>query len=200
MINVHPVNQFDFRIYYDFAKWGNRYGWIYRDWTAIFWYPFTLLQFPTAYFVWYMLSAMFVLIMVKKLLEVNCGWVLLYPYLKVVSWTLGSGNILPILATLSLYPAGVIFSSLIKPNLLVIWFVHIVKKCYSAYRDMVKPKLQIITLGVIFIVVCGLVLLVSIPLPNSYVMQHLNRFVLRSFDAPYLVVIYIILRRGNEKA
>ena len=125
----------DFKQYYDFAKYGIRHNWLYKDWTSIIWKPFTILSFDTAFVLWYTISALCVLILVKKLLEIKYGWILVFPCVKVACWSLGVGNIMPILAALCLTPLGCLVSGLVKPHLLCFMAIH----AFVRFRDMEKP-------------------------------------------------------------
>ena len=114
----------DFGIYYNFADHGDRQGWFYRDWTSIIWQPFTWIQFDFAFIVWYIISTLCVLIIVWKLLEIRYGWILVPFCVKIAGWSLGVGNIMPILAALCLTPLGCLAAGLVKPYLLGFMVIH----------------------------------------------------------------------------
>jgi hypothetical protein len=115
----------DFNGYYNFAHYGDRKEWYYKDWLAFIW------RVIESYQLWYVLSSVCVLILVWKLLEVKWGWVMVAPCLKVAGWTLGSGNIQPILALACITPLGCLVAGLVKPQLLSFMGVH----AFVRYRD-----------------------------------------------------------------
>lgn len=126
----------DFKEYYDFAAYGIRNNWLYKDWTSIIWKPFTLLPFEIAFIVWYIISTLCVLIIVKKLLEKKYGWIFVLPCIKIAGWSLGVGNIMPILAAACLTPLGCLAAGLVKPHLLCIIAIH----AFVRFRCMEKSN------------------------------------------------------------
>ena len=114
----------DFKIYYNFADHGDRNGWFYKDWTSIIWKPFTWISLDIAFIVWYVILVVCVLILVWKLLEIPYGWIFVFPCIKIAGWSLGVGNIMPILAALCLTPLGCLAAGLVKPYLLGFMVVH----------------------------------------------------------------------------
>ncbi len=116
--------QIDFRVDYNFAAYGDLFGRSYKDWTGIFWKPFALLPFESAFILWYAVCSICVLIIVWKLSEIPYGWILVFPFIKVAGWSLGSGNINPILAALCLTPLGCLVAGMVKPYLFGFMVIH----------------------------------------------------------------------------
>ena len=127
--------RFDFNIDYNFAAYGDRFGRCYKDWTVIFWKPFILFPFGTAFVLWYTICTICVLIIVWKLLEIKYGWILVFPFIKVAGWSLGAGNINPILAALCLTPLGCLVAGMVKPYLFCFMAIH----AFVRFRNSKTP-------------------------------------------------------------
>lgn len=136
-------NNFDYYTVTDQAGYNGKAQWIYHNWTSIFWKPFTLLKYETARTLWYILSVFASLFIIKKLLEIQHGWILLLPTYKVISLSLQFGNVYPILTAISFIPAGMVLASLVKPTyyiLLVVWFATKSIRDYKEWRKLLPTK------------------------------------------------------------
>jgi hypothetical protein len=123
----------DFNIYYNFSHYGERFGWFYKDWIAALW---LVIESPV---VWYILMSSCTLFLTWKLLEMKYGWILVIPFLKVSSWTLAGGNILPLIAALCLTPIGCLVAGLVKPQLLGFMVLHAVVRYRREIHERNAP-------------------------------------------------------------
>jgi hypothetical protein len=114
----------DFEIYYNFVKHGIRDGWYYQDILSAIWIPFTLLPLEQSFIVWYILCSMGVIYTVKRILEIRYGWLTIPFFLKASAWTLGTGNVYPLLIPLCFTPVGTLVAGIFKPQLLVFMAFH----------------------------------------------------------------------------
>jgi hypothetical protein len=117
----------DFKVYYEAAKGNTRWaktvdvftvvkfpGWVYPDWTSVFWKPFTFLSFRTAFFIWYWILVTAYLFLVKKLLEFHHGWIIALAGIVPLFLNLQTGNIIPLVAVAMLTPFGCILAGCFK--------------------------------------------------------------------------------------
>jgi hypothetical protein len=168
----------DFRSIYRWVALGDASDFVYKGFTATYWKPFVLFPYETAFVLWYALQAVFVLYLVMKLLEIKHGWILIYPYLKIVGWSMGTGNVTASLATLCISPAGALFAITVKPYLFLIY-------CLTVWKT--ELRWVWISLG---LMVC----ILSLPSPSNPAAQHPLAFI-GLCHTVYFFTIFLILRK-----
>ena len=76
----------------DIQVWG--YGWLYADWLATLWIPFTWLSVKGGFLIWYGILISCCTLTSIKLAEMRHAYVLLVPALVVYSLSLRAGNVI----------------------------------------------------------------------------------------------------------
>jgi hypothetical protein len=170
------------------------YNFFYRQTTEMYWgidllsiykwftaYPFYWLKwfsFETDLIIWYCVQSLFVLWVVKQLLEMKWGWLLVYPYLKLAGWSLMAGNFTAMASALCITPIGALVATTVKPYLIIFYLI-------TVWR--LKERWQWISLGVI-------VFFLSIPSPGSVVWNN-PLFFIGPVHYIYLFTLLLIWRK-----
>lgn len=109
---------YDFPIYYASGQGEFVHGWLYPNWTGIFFWPFTLLPMDAAFAVWYALIVLVWLWFAGRMPIVAV--LAAYPMLL----SLELGQVAPMLALLCLSLPGSLLAGCLKPYLFVFSAVH----------------------------------------------------------------------------
>jgi hypothetical protein len=93
-------------------------GWLYADWVAYLYKPFTLLPVGGAGWLFFMLSMCSYTYLLWRLSETNHGWIVGLATVKLAAWLIWVGNAGIVLAALSTTFLGSALAACIKPYLL----------------------------------------------------------------------------------
>lgn len=124
----------DFIGYLEFAKGNAPFHW-YKPYVAYVFKPFLLLKQRDALDLWFGLLTASYMIMCHFVMKAKYGWILCLAGLKIFWFSLGSGNIGPLIYLALLSPWTAPLAVLVKPHLAIIAFgvalLASIRECHS---------------------------------------------------------------------
>jgi hypothetical protein len=128
----------DFRIY----LYGGE-GWLYADWTRIYWQPFRWMPYELAWFIWFWLNVFSCMTLAYLTsTRIKHGCLIALAFTPVMWYNFGTGNVIPQLALFCLTPVGCLFAGTLKPYLWAFLLLHTFRDCPSPRVQAVVPKVR----------------------------------------------------------
>ncbi len=102
----------------------NSPGWVYKDWTAIFFIPLTWFNVETSYLVYSAVNTISFLILSHLVMSKKYGWILVLAILPIFKELLQSNATQVPFALLCCYPLPTVLAILFKPHHFVFAVIH----------------------------------------------------------------------------
>lgn len=144
---LHTLHPIDFDVYYNASTMGvgeynatsPPYQYCYPSWSIIFFYPMRFLEYSEAYRIHFALMAVSCWVILYQIGRIKYGWILFIPAVKILSWSLVSGNTYPFLLALVISPVGTFLAGLFKPHLFVFGGIYYLWDCLET-RTTKAPR------------------------------------------------------------